>query len=62
MNTYAWVERVIFYEFNTIPNTVVIESEGKSVRLAYTYDEKAKVLLKRKPGEKINKDWSISIS
>jgi hypothetical protein len=62
MNTYAWVERVIFYGFNTKPNTVVIESEGKSVRLAYTYDEKAKVLLIRKPGEKINKDWSITIS
>jgi hypothetical protein len=62
MKTNAWVERVIIYGFNSTPNTVTIESGGQSVRLAYTFDDKAKVLLIRKPGVNVSNDWSIVIS
>jgi hypothetical protein len=61
-STNAWLERVIIYGFNRQPKTVKIEYQDKqSAQLQFTYDKNGKVVLIRKPGTNIGKDWSIII-
>ena len=61
--TKSWLERVIVYGLTTEPKTVKIEYDGnQSAQLQFTYDANSKVVLIRKPGVNINKDWSIIIN
>jgi hypothetical protein len=61
--TKAWLERVIIYGYGSQPKKVTIEFDNnQSQQLQFTYDAKAKVVLVRKPGININKDWKIVIS
>ncbi|CAF0929444.1 unnamed protein product [Brachionus calyciflorus] len=63
LKTFAWLERVIIYGVKTQPKSITLEnSEKQSTQLQFSYDSNSNVLLIRKPGVKINTDWSILIS
>jgi alpha 1,3-glucosidase len=59
-DTEAWLERVIIYGIQTEPKSIKIEYSNKqSAKLEFTFDPNGATLLIRKPGVKINIDFTI---
>lgn len=62
LETSAWLERVIMYGFHYKQTSITLKSDGIATQLSFKYDENIQLLMIRKPGVMLHKDWTITIN